>query len=768
MAFAAGSSFYTVCSFAQSPPQTTTWTDGGHNGLWADPANWSNGVPTAQSYATLDVGHVSSPIIDLGGTTQSVGVLDLEIGGCTFQNGSLSAGTILAVGSGSNFTVQLQPLGGGLLHLFGGEWNPSWEHLQVHGPIGGTAGVVLDASLYSSNPYTGATTVDSYARLEANGSITNTAALYLGGGTLRLSNTATNVSGRLNPTAPIFFDHGGLDIVGNSNTATVERVGTLHVNASGSFIELESLGQPVTLVAAGLEQSAGGLASVLLSTGNKLLLDRVPAMVGAGTTPTSTGIIPFAAVTIASQYTGYTTGLATYDTHPDPADPTHPIGLRPLDVATEYATTISPSAVVAENVRLDATQTLAASATVNSLSVPGTTLTLASGANLVVNSGVLNLSDGPYSSGPSGDPVAKITGGGTLKVPGQAILPNRGQYDVPITANGMIVAGDNVVFARANAITGDLYVDGALETRTAGALGSATVHLVQGMLAFNGPSQDVANPIVVGSAYTHPADVDARGAYDPVAVRVKTGSVVTWSGPLSGFGSLEMNGNNTYYGGAKWGGVLRLTGDSTLDGLSVRNSWPTTGIIEVDGTLSPSKPGASTIDFDANLRGNGTIHGRVWGGTVSPGPDGQPGRLTVDWFGANTSGDLRLVEDIAGPRPGVDYDQLVALVGIEPEYYPPNGYGLADLEVNLSYVPTPGDTFLILDDRASGAFPGTFKDLPEGAIYTAANGVPMRISYIGGDGNDVTLTATPEPATSVTLIGATAGWLLGRRRRTRR
>jgi hypothetical protein len=274
--------------------------------------------------------------------------------------------------------------------------------------------------------------------------------------------------------------------------------------------------------------------------------------------------------------------------------------------------------------------------------------------------------------------------------------------------------------------------------------------------------------MVVGSAYTHPADVDARGAYDPVAVRVKTGSVVTWSGPLSGFGSLEMNGNNTYYGGAKWGGVFRLTGDSTLDGLSVRNFWPDTGIIEVDGTLSPSKPGDSAaIDFDANLRGNGTIHGRVWGGNVSPGPDGQPGRLSVDYFGANTWGDLQLVEDITGPQPGTDYDQLVALVGIEPEYYPPSGYGWAALQVNLSYVPAYGETFLIIDDRASGAFPGTFKGLPEGAIYTAANGVPMRISYMGGDGNDVTLTATPEPAATVALVAAASGLLLGRRRKRR-
>lgn len=99
-----------------------------------------------------------------------------------------------------------------------------------------------------------------------------------------------------------------------------------------------------------------------------------------------------------------------------------------------------------------------------------------------------------------------------------------------------------------------------------------------------------------------------------------------------------------------------------------------------------------------------------------------------------------------------------------------------------------GDTFTIIDNKDtnpvySGSFyddpnttppgGGTFKDLPEGAEVTVG-GVTFKISYVGGDGNDVVLTAlndstvpktpkTPKaPNTggeklAVNLIGAIAG-----------
>lgn len=57
------------------------------------------------------------------------------------------------------------------------------------------------------------------------------------------------------------------------------------------------------------------------------------------------------------------------------------------------------------------------------------------------------------------------------------------------------------------------------------------------------------------------------------------------------------------------------------------------------------------------------------------------------------------------------------------------------------------DTFTIIDNKHSSAVSGTFKDLPEGATFKAggkSNGV-FKISYVGGDGNDVVLSVVTVP-----------------------
>ena len=66
-----------------------------------------------------------------------------------------------------------------------------------------------------------------------------------------------------------------------------------------------------------------------------------------------------------------------------------------------------------------------------------------------------------------------------------------------------------------------------------------------------------------------------------------------------------------------------------------------------------------------------------------------------------------------------------------------------DLNVSLinGFSPVPGATFIILNS-SGGLISGTFTDLPEGAVFTAGIS-SFRISYVGGTGNDVVLTAVP-------------------------
>ena len=64
------------------------------------------------------------------------------------------------------------------------------------------------------------------------------------------------------------------------------------------------------------------------------------------------------------------------------------------------------------------------------------------------------------------------------------------------------------------------------------------------------------------------------------------------------------------------------------------------------------------------------------------------------------------------------------------------------LSLSSSFTPTDGTVFTIIHNVSLTAVSGTFKGLAEGAIISA-NNQNYRISYVGGTGNDVTLTVVP-------------------------
>jgi hypothetical protein len=86
-------------------------------------------------------------------------------------------------------------------------------------------------------------------------------------------------------------------------------------------------------------------------------------------------------------------------------------------------------------------------------------------------------------------------------------------------------------------------------------------------------------------------------------------------------------------------------------------------------------------------------------------------------------------------------------------------------------MPDPGQVFTIIDNRFAGPVVGYFaaSNYPEGALVTPLDGgdVRFRISYTGGDGNDVTLTVVPEPG-ALSIAGGCWLALCGRRRRATR
>ncbi len=77
----------------------------------------------------------------------------------------------------------------------------------------------------------------------------------------------------------------------------------------------------------------------------------------------------------------------------------------------------------------------------------------------------------------------------------------------------------------------------------------------------------------------------------------------------------------------------------------------------------------------------------------------------------------------------------------------------ATLQLSGSYAPALyGECFLIVDNDGTDPIDGTFTGLPEGAVIPF-NGRDLKITYLGGDGNDVILATEPDYTITSTVGG---------------
>ncbi|MBI1373590.1 MAG: tandem-95 repeat protein, partial [Phycisphaera sp.] len=182
-----------------------------------------------------------------------------------------------------------------------------------------------------------------------------------------------------------------------------------------------------------------------------------------------------------------------------------------------------------------------------------------------------------------------------------------------------------------------------------------------------------------------------------------------------------------------------------------------------DGEINLFQDGFASITIGDTAGGTGTVNINtatfrdpvtIAGGTILDAASGTdvsapsitligdvaPGVLVV-------SGDLTLDDDdtlsieIGGTTPGsasTDYDQVAVAGGVTIG---------ANVALNLSakspFVPTGGETYTILDNDGVDPIVGTFSGLAEGAYILSFLGTNMvaQITYQGGSGNDVVLTA---------------------------
>ncbi|WP_425398398.1 autotransporter-associated beta strand repeat-containing protein [Aeoliella sp.] len=184
-------------------------------------------------------------------------------------------------------------------------------------------------------------------------------------------------------------------------------------------------------------------------------------------------------------------------------------------------------------------------------------------------------------------------------------------------------------------------------------------------------------------------------------------------GLLSGGGNLLLNSAGTF----------RITGDSPDFAGDIS---ATLGKLNVAGTVAADDvtvAGSGIVTGDGQLDSTLSVQS---GGTVSPGLT--LGQLTVADLELH-AGATALIE-----LGGADAGQFDVLSVAEDAALG----GMLDVRLVLSYAPTLGDTLPVLE--VGGTSSGQFDGLDPNAVFSVGSS-SFQISYTGGDGNDVVLTA---------------------------
>jgi len=308
----------------------------------------------------------------------------------------------------------------------------------------------------------------------------------------------------------------------------------------------------------------------------------------------------------------------------------------------------------------------------------------------------------------------------------------------------------------------------------AGGSGTLTIHGTGGAGSLNA-AVSVGAPIASSGGNVQVTGVEsagniAIGVYDTATISTVGGGAITLIGnSLRLFPSVAISANPSSsvtlrqrsHGvaidlgstGDPSGGPLSLS-DEELDLITAGTliiGDANSGALTVSAPSSPANVGALVFASggaigDTSASGpDVTIANLTTSGNLSPGAS--PGIFSVVGNHTLAAGSAFTVE-IEGTTVGTQYDQLDVTGAVD--------LGGATLALGGAYIPIAGDTFIIVNNDGVDPITGTFAGLIEGATVPF-NGVNLRISYVGGDGNnDVALTAPLPTAARLAYFRATS------------
>jgi len=353
------------------------------------------------------------------------------------------------------------------------------------------------------------------------------------------------------------------------------------------------------------------------------------------------------------------------------------------------------------------------------------------GANVVTNNG-------------TADATLNVSGtggnfGGTIK---------DGLHKTALTLNG-----GNLILGGNNSYTGDTTVSsGTLSVN--GSLGSSAVNVASaGTLSGSGSvagTTTVTGGTVNGDGLTLAA-ANFSGV-STVSGTTKASNVTVTSGTTFNQGSTSI----TNVLGVNIGAILVNTGSVSAASVTVA----ATGHLTNHGTVT-----ATNVDVGGLLSGNGTINAAL---TITSGGE-LNGRTTVNGSLAVNSGakvSLQL-ESLS------NHDEIVVSNGVSL-----SGnltLTLSDAFLAETSTGSSSESIILVDNTSAVGISHAFDTISyittsgtyavTGDTFTVGS-TQYRISYTGGDGNDLALTVVPEPGTWAMLVGG-VGMLLGAQRMRR-
>ncbi len=253
-----------------------------------------------------------------------------------------------------------------------------------------------------------------------------------------------------------------------------------------------------------------------------------------------------------------------------------------------------------------------------------------------------------------------------------------------------------------------------------------------GGLIVGGGTQTVNTAVTTSAAQTFSA---AQGSLTTLAVLSIGSGGLTLDGNgsfgvglLSGSGAITKNG----LGATLLATATGYSGAITLnDGIFVADANIPNSVVNING----GSIGGGEFGF-SGFGGTGTVGATtVTAGVLSAGTLTSPtGILNVN-NGLTFTANGNYACKISGTTPGANgHDQLnvTGTVTLNNARLFPVPFG--------TFQPAIGDSFTILKNDGTDAIVGTFLNVPEGATFGGALNTAFRITYQGGDGNDVVIT----------------------------